>query len=52
VRLDQVVARITLNNKEIAVGTGDAVLGNPLNSVLWLAHKLTESAAVSDPATS
>jgi 2-keto-4-pentenoate hydratase len=42
VRLDQVVARITLNNKEIAVGTGDAVLGNPLNSVVWLAHKLTE----------
>ena len=41
-RLDQVVARITLNDKEIAEGTGDAVLGNPLNSVTWLAHKLTE----------
>ena len=41
-RLDQVVARIMLNGKEIAVGTGDAVLGNPLSSVVWLARKLTE----------
>jgi 2-keto-4-pentenoate hydratase len=41
-RLDQVAARVLLNGKEIVVGTGDAVLGNPLNSVLWLAHKLTE----------
>jgi 2-keto-4-pentenoate hydratase len=41
-QLDQVVARVMLNGKEIVVGTGDAVLGNPLNSVVWLAHKLTE----------
>jgi 2-keto-4-pentenoate hydratase len=41
-RLDQVVARVKLNDNEIAVGTGDAVLGNPLNSVVWLARKLTE----------
>ena len=41
-RLHQVVARVMLNGKEIVVGTGDAVLGNPLNSVVWLAHKLTE----------
>lgn len=41
-RLDQVIARVLLNGKEIVVGTGDAVLGNPLNSVVWLAHKLTE----------
>ena len=40
--LDQVVARVTLNGKEIVAGTGDAVLGNPLNSVVWLARKLTE----------
>jgi 2-keto-4-pentenoate hydratase len=41
-RLDQVTARVKLNGKEIVVGTGDAVLGNPLNSVVWLARKLTE----------
>src|SRR5262249_26684846 len=41
-QLDQVVARVLLNGKEIVVGTGDAVLGNPLNSVVWLARKLTE----------
>jgi 2-keto-4-pentenoate hydratase len=41
-RLDQVTARATLNGKEVAAGTGDAVLGNPLNSVTWLARKLTE----------
>ncbi len=41
-RLDQVAARVTLNGKELVVGTGDAVLGNPLNSVIWLARKLTE----------
>jgi 2-keto-4-pentenoate hydratase len=41
-RLDQVAARISLNGKEIATGTGDAVLGNPLNSVAWLARKLTQ----------
>ena len=40
--LDQVIARVTLNGKEIVAGTGDAVLGNPLNSVVWLARKLTE----------
>ena len=31
-----------LNGKEIVAGTGDAVLGNPINSVMWLARKLTE----------
>jgi len=41
-RLDLVVARVMLNGKEIVVGTGEAVLGNPLNSVVWLARKLTE----------
>jgi 2-keto-4-pentenoate hydratase len=42
VRLEQVTARVSLNGKEIATGTGDAVLGNPLNSAVWLARKLTE----------
>jgi len=41
-RLDQVAARVTSHGKELVVGTGDAVLGNPLNSVIWLARKLTE----------
>lgn len=40
--LDQVVARVMLNGSEIVTGTGDAVLGNPLNSVVWLAQKLTQ----------
>ena len=41
-RLDQVIARVMLNDSEIAVGTGDAVLGNPPNSMVWLARQLTE----------
>jgi len=41
-QLDKVVARARLNGQEVAVGTGDAVLGNPLTSVVWLARKLTE----------
>jgi 2-keto-4-pentenoate hydratase len=41
-QLDKVSARVTLNGEAIASGTGDAVLGNPLNSVVWLARKLTE----------
>jgi 2-keto-4-pentenoate hydratase len=40
--LDQVVARVMLNGSQIVTGTGDAVLGNPLNSVVWLAQKLTQ----------
>ena len=35
-------ATVTINGQEIATGTGDAVLGNPLNAVVWLARKLTE----------
>lgn len=41
-RLDQVTARFKLNGKEIGIGTGSDVLGNPLNSVVWLARKLKE----------
>jgi 2-keto-4-pentenoate hydratase len=38
--LDQVEARVQLNGKEVATGLGSAVLGNPLNSIQWLAEKL------------
>jgi len=40
--LDQVVARVQLNGQEVATGLGSAVLGNPLNSISWLASKLGE----------
>jgi 2-keto-4-pentenoate hydratase len=38
--LDQVEARVQLNGNEVATGLGSAVLGNPLNSIQWLAEKL------------
>ena len=38
--MDQVKARVQLNGKEVATGLGSAVLGNPLNSIKWLAEKL------------
>ncbi|MFI4988028.1 MAG: 2-keto-4-pentenoate hydratase [Alphaproteobacteria bacterium] len=31
---------IAMNGEEVATGRGDAVLGNPLNSLVWLAGKL------------
>lgn len=40
--LDNVAATIQINGKTVATGRGDAVLGNPLNSVVWLARKLPE----------
>ncbi len=33
-------ARVSINGERVATGTGDAVLGNPLNSIVWLAGKL------------
>src|ERR1700753_1216564 len=33
-------AKVSVNGEVVASGTGDAVLGNPLNSVVWLAGKL------------
>jgi 2-keto-4-pentenoate hydratase len=33
-------ARVSINGESVATGTGDAVLGNPLNSIVWLAGKL------------
>jgi 2-keto-4-pentenoate hydratase len=40
--LAEVVARVQLNGQEVATGLGSAVLGNPLNSIKWLAGKLGE----------
>jgi 2-keto-4-pentenoate hydratase len=40
--LDKVEARVQLNGNEVASGLGSAVLGNPLNSIQWLAEKLGE----------
>jgi 2-keto-4-pentenoate hydratase len=40
--LDEVAATVQINGKTVATGRGDAVLGNPLNSVIWLAHKLPD----------
>jgi 2-keto-4-pentenoate hydratase len=38
--LDKVEARVELNGQEVARGLGSAVLGDPLNSIAWLAGKL------------
>lgn len=35
-----IAARILINGQEVAVARGDAVLGDPLHSILWLARKL------------
>jgi 2-keto-4-pentenoate hydratase len=35
-------ARVIINGETAATGTGDAVLGHPLNSVVWLAAKLAQ----------
>jgi 2-keto-4-pentenoate hydratase len=40
--LSQVEARLRINSVETATGRGDAVLGHPFNSVVWLAAKLAE----------
>jgi 2-keto-4-pentenoate hydratase len=40
--LDQIATRVQLNGKEVASGLGSAVLGNPLNSIAWLADKLVQ----------
>lgn len=40
--LDRIEARVQLNGREVATGLGSAVLGNPINSIVWLAEKLTQ----------
>lgn len=40
--LPALTARVWLNGAEVASGRGEGVLGNPLNSVAWLAGKLAE----------
>ena len=42
VDLRRVKMRLTVNGEEAATGTGAACLGNPLNSVLWLADTLSQ----------
>ena len=42
VDLRRVEMRLTVNGEEAATGTGAACLGNPLNSVLWLADTLSQ----------
>jgi 2-keto-4-pentenoate hydratase len=42
VDLAQVAVRVQINGDEVATGLGSAVLGNPLNSMRWLAGKLAE----------
>jgi 2-keto-4-pentenoate hydratase len=39
---ETIEARVIINGEVAATGTGNAVLGNPLNSVVWLAAKLAE----------
>ena len=41
-RLDQVEARVELNGTVVATGIGAAVLDHPLNSIAWLARKLSQ----------
>jgi 2-keto-4-pentenoate hydratase len=38
--LTAIEVQVVINGQQVATGTGDAVLGNPLNSVVWLAGKL------------
>jgi 2-keto-4-pentenoate hydratase len=38
--LAAIEARVSINGQLVTTGTGDAVLGNPLNSIVWLAGKL------------
>jgi 2-keto-4-pentenoate hydratase len=40
--LDTITVTVQINGSTVATGRGDAVLGNPLNSVVWLARKLAE----------
>jgi 2-keto-4-pentenoate hydratase len=41
-RLAEAEARVEVNGAEVARARGEAVMGDPLNSVVWLAGKLSE----------
>ena len=41
-RLETIEARVFVNGEPVGTGTGDAVLGSPINSLVWLAGKLAE----------
>jgi 2-keto-4-pentenoate hydratase len=41
-RLDRVEARVAVNGAEVARGRGEAVLGDPVNSLVWLSGKLAQ----------
>lgn len=41
---DKVVCNLRLNGEEVGSATGAAVLGNPLNSILWLKERLARYA--------
>jgi 2-keto-4-pentenoate hydratase len=47
--LEAIEATVQINGTIVATGRGDAVLGNPLNSVIWLARKLTEFGCCIEP---
>ena len=38
--LATIEAHVAINGQHVTTGTGDAVLGNPLHSIVWLASKL------------
>jgi 2-keto-4-pentenoate hydratase len=40
--LETILCTVRINKAVVATGTGDAVLGNPLNSLVWLAGKLPQ----------
>ena len=40
--LESIEATVEINGQTVATGLGSAVLGNPLNSLVWLAKKLGE----------
>ena len=40
--LQAVSVRVSVNGTQVAEGTGDAVLGHPVNSLVWLTNKLAE----------
>jgi 2-keto-4-pentenoate hydratase len=41
-RPEAVAARVIINGETVATGTGAAVLGSPINSLVWLSGKLAE----------